>query len=165
MDIKSASKNVLDQLLVVLDQINSDDYKRVNATLGASIGQHVRHIIEFYLRLIKGLKTGIVNYDLRDRDIRIETDIEFARETIRSIGGLVDGTETRILKLELNYGNEDENNLVVDTNFQRELVYNIEHAIHHMAIIKNELKESCDYIELPSGFGIASSTIRYKKGS
>lgn len=165
MDIKSASKNVLNQLMVILDQINSNDYIRTEETLGASIGQHVRHILEFYLRLIKGFKTGIVNYDLRDRDVRLEADIDFARETIRSIFEHIDISEPKGLKLELNYGDPEDSNIVIDTNMQRELVYNIEHAIHHMAIIKNALKESCAYIQLPQGFGIASSTIRFKKGS
>ena len=164
MDLKSASRNVLDQLALVIEQINPGDYKNGLDTLGASIGQHVRHILEFYLRLLKGSKTGVVNYDLRDRDLRIENDIQFALLTIQEIVDNIELIDSMDLRLELKYGNNDESNIVIDTNFNRELAYNIEHAIHHMAIIKNALKEFYGYVELPESFGIASSTIRYNKG-
>jgi len=51
----------------------------------------------------------------------------------------------------------------IKTNALRELAYNIEHAIHHMAIIKIGINEVSPYILLPSAFGVASSTIRHLK--
>jgi hypothetical protein len=44
---------------------------------------------------------------------------------------------------------------------ERELAYNIEHTIHHMAIIKQSIIEHFTYIDLPEYFGVASSTVRY----
>jgi hypothetical protein len=43
------------------------------------------------------------------------------------------------------------------------LVYNIEHAVHHMAIMKIGIREVADYINLPDNFGIAVSTLRYRE--
>jgi hypothetical protein len=53
----------------------------------------------------------------------------------------------------------------MDTNYFRELTYNIEHAVHHMAIIKIGIREVANYVTLPADFGIAASTIRYKEAS
>jgi hypothetical protein len=51
----------------------------------------------------------------------------------------------------------------VETTALRELVYNIEHAVHHMAIMKIGVREIASYIGLSSDFGIAASTIRHKE--
>jgi len=44
----------------------------------------------------------------------------------------------------------------------RELQYNIEHAVHHLAIIKIGVKTLEDSFKLDDNFGIAASTIRNK---
>jgi hypothetical protein len=53
--------------------------------------------------------------------------------------------------------------LEIPTNFYRELLYNIEHCIHHQALIKvafNEMKMSH---LLNKNFGVAPSTIQYRE--
>ncbi len=42
---------------------------------------------------------------------------------------------------------ESDKIFTVPTNFEREMVYNIEHAIHHMAIIRIALQH--EYIHIP----------------
>ena len=46
----------------------------------------------------------------------------------------------------------------VDSNVQRELAFNLEHAIHHQALIKIGLNQLGQHME--SGFGVAPSTLR-----
>jgi hypothetical protein len=48
------------------------------------------------------------------------------------------------------------------TNYYREIVYNLEHTIHHMALIRVGLKELAS-IELPENYGVASATVKHKK--
>jgi len=67
------------------------------------------------------------------------------------------------LLLEVGYDVANDNFVTVETTAMRELVYNIEHAVHHMAIIKIGVREIANYIELPLDFGIAASTIRYQE--
>jgi hypothetical protein len=50
----------------------------------------------------------------------------------------------------------------VFTNFQRELVYNLEHTVHHMALLRIAVNQVSS-IPLPEDFGIAMSTIKYRK--
>jgi hypothetical protein len=45
----------------------------------------------------------------------------------------------------------------------REITYNIEHIVHHMALVKIGIKEVCPYVVMPPEFGIAVSTIKYHK--
>lgn len=162
MDLKITSKLVLDQLIVVLDQIKAEDYALNILTLNASVSQHIRHIIEFYICLFEGLHSGLINYDSRNRDPRIENDKVFTLELIDEIKEKISNQTINIdLSLELKYGQESEDNIRLSTNYYRELAYNIEHTIHHLAIIKQTIIEHFNYVELPDNFGIASSTVRF----
>ena len=162
MDLKITAKLVLDQLDAVLSQMSTEHYALHISSLNASVSQHIRHIIEFYVCLFDGLKTGVVNYDNRERDPRIENDKLFTQELIKDLKERIrNQVENNDLILELKYGDGSENNISLSTNFYRELAYNIEHTIHHLAIIKQSIIEHFNYIELPDHFGIASSTVRY----
>ena len=162
MDLKITAKLVLDQLDAVLCQISAEHYSLNISSLNASVSQHIRHILEFYVCLYEGLKTGVVNYDNRKRDLRIENDRLFTQNLIRELKEKINNqVDNNDLILELKYGDDSENNISLSTNYFRELAYNVEHTIHHLAIIKQPIIERFNYIELPDNFGIASSTVRY----
>jgi hypothetical protein len=65
--------------------------------------------------------------------------------------------------LELDYAVNPAEMQKVPTNFLRELVYNIEHAVHHMALIRIGVREVAPHITLPPDFGVAASTIRHQQ--
>ncbi len=68
----TVNKNI-DELIYLLERLDTKSYQQPIASLSnASIGGHTRHIIEMYLCLIEGYKSGIVNYDARKRDKIIE---------------------------------------------------------------------------------------------
>ncbi|MDH4058108.1 MAG: DinB family protein [Cyclobacteriaceae bacterium] len=164
MNIKSACCNILSQLKDLIVQISDQDYiKPVNALNSSTIGQHLRHTLEFFTSLESGVESGVINYDRRAHDKLIENDRVLALSAITRILEFVDQhTENPPLILEAGYDLNKEAFARVETNYQRELVYNIEHAIHHMAIIKIGIREVAPYINLPRDFGIAASTIRYQ---
>ena len=66
------------------------------------------------------------------------------------------------MKLEAFYGDADSSVMSLPTNYYRELMYNLEHSVHHMALIRVGLKEFSAW-HIVENFGIASSTIRHKK--
>ena len=67
------------QLSQSLSQLNNEQYTRPSVILfNATIGQHVRHIIELFTCLETGYETGVVNYEKRKRDHLIENDKELA---------------------------------------------------------------------------------------
>jgi hypothetical protein len=162
MNLTTASRSVLEHVAFVLIRIRQEDYPAKISFLEASVGEHVRHILEFYLCLFEGLKSGKINYDLRRRDKRIEKDKDFALKVVHRIIGQIECQEhDSDLILELKYGDVSNHNINLKTNYKRELVYNIEHTIHHLAIMKQAFLRDFNYIELPENFGIASSTVRY----
>lgn len=165
MDIKTACKSVLLQLDQVVNQIDHVDYsKPIEILSGSTLGQHIRHTIEFFICLQEGCLSGVVNYDKRRRDVTIEEDPERAKESIAGIRKFVDKIpEDFPLVLEVNYELNIEDIQTVQSNFIRELTYNIEHTVHHMAILKIGLADITPYVRVPKGFGVAVSTLRYRK--
>jgi uncharacterized damage-inducible protein DinB len=162
MQLQLAVNNVFSQLVSSLDQLTPEQYTKVCTNLSnSSIGQHVRHIIEMFQCLEKGYDTGVVNYEKRNRDRAIETEKELALELIHGISKRLD-RENRELKLEGVYNDTSEELMQFNTNYYREVVYNMEHMIHHMALIRVGLRE-VDNIEVPASFGVASATVKFNR--
>lgn len=167
MQLIKASHTILSQLISVVHQISERDFVRPCPSLGnSSLGQHLRHTLEFYLCLESGCQSGVVNYDKRAHDKLIETDKFIALAAIDRIKEFIAKQTTDFpLQLEVGYELDSEASVSMQTNYFRELTYNIEHAVHHMAIMKIGVKEIAPYVTLSPEFGIAASTIRYKETS
>ena len=165
MELKNATNRVLLQLQDVIHQMSDNEFvQEVDVFNGATIGQHIRHTLEFFICLKKSDGLGLVNYDKRDHDKDIESNRQLSLIEIDKINSYVQGLDAdQKLRLEVNYDLEKEQSYCIDTNVYRELAYNIEHAIHHMAIMKIGLKQLFPHIGLPADFGIASSTVRHAK--
>ncbi len=165
MKLNDACKDIMMQLYAVINSISEEDFSKPIPLLNQStIGQHVRHTLEFFTCLMNNIKTGEINYDDRDHDKIIETDKLIALAVIEDIKIFLNNVSEDIpLNLNASYSLKDSVALKIKTNLFRELAYNIEHAIHHMAIMKIGIKEIAPYVELPSHFGIAVSTIKYQQ--
>jgi len=162
MTIQQSVKNIFQQLEGSLVQLSYEDYYLQIETLsGATIGQHVRHVLEMFVCLQDGYAIGIVNYEKRKRDITIETSKDVAINLMHDIGtSLFSNNKNLILEAGFDETSDELNKL--PTNYFREIAYNLEHAIHHMALIKIGIKKVAD-IKLPEGYGVASSTIKYRQ--
>jgi hypothetical protein len=108
--------------------------------------------------LEENYELGIVNYDNRKRNIAIQTDTEIAISQIRIIQ---DSLEKQNKKIELQQIIDGEE-IRLDSNYFRELLYNLEHCIHHQALIKVAVLQS-ETIIVDENFGVARSTIEYRK--
>jgi hypothetical protein len=162
MQLQQAVNNAFVQLAVSLEKLTPEQYSYPCERLSHStIGQHVRHIIEMFQCLEKGYETGIVNYENRQRDRRIETDKDLALNLLRNIQDSL-AREDRVLMLEGVYNDDSTEIMRFQTNYQREIVYNLEHTIHHMALIRVGLGE-LTVIELPESYGVASATVKHKR--
>ncbi len=149
--------NQLQDLRSLLSEINDASYNAPVTMLGnGSIGQHTRHIIEMIQCLVKGYESGHVNYENRERNSRIEKETRFALLVMEDcIAGA--NRPDKILQLW-----QQESSAAISTTYERELLYNMEHAIHHMALIKVALREMKLNIT-GEEFGVAPATIRYNK--
>ena len=147
-------------MIDLCESLNQDQYSFKSEFLnGASIGEHLRHSYEFYVCLLKRENPTIINYDERKRDARIETDLAYAVEQMQSLK-----THLKPIKndVPLKLSSKEANAQMVSTSLERELVYCLDHAIHHQALIKIGLKELNLYHLVNENFGVAYSTIRFR---
>ena len=134
-------------------------YAQRSAVLsGASVGQHVRHVLELFTCLLEGYAHGTIHYENRKRDHRIETDRMLAAELLSKTADLI---EQQDRQLTLAYSTGTDTLEYIPTSYQRELLYNLEHAIHHMALIRIGIS-AVAAIQLPDNFGVAPSTLQYR---
>jgi uncharacterized damage-inducible protein DinB len=155
-------KDSFTQLTVALNSITDDEYVQPSQNLSdATIGQHTRHIIELYQCLLNGYGEAVVCYDHRKRDAAIETNKELAKHLLVDIAARSE-QPNKDMQLRAVYGDASADELIVHTNYYRELAYNLEHTIHHMALIKVGLKE-LNKAEVNGAFGVASSTVRHRQ--
>ncbi|ASZ11945.1 DinB family protein [Chitinophaga pendula] len=153
--------SLLSQILQLLEQLTDKEYSNKIALLSdATIGQHIRHIIEFYLELNTGYASGIINYDKRKRDHSIEVDRTCAINKLQQLIAELE-KENISLILETDYSTIDSTAELIKTDYMRELAYNLEHTVHHMALIRVGIY-MFNRLELPKDFGVAISTIKYR---
>jgi hypothetical protein len=162
MQLQQAVNNVFVRLSETLKQLSQEQYIQPCDTLFKNtIGQHVRHIIELFQCLENGYEAGVVNYEKRKRDKTIENDKEFASQLLKEIYNQLDRAD-KALTLEATYDDHSEAPIRIETNFNREIAYNLEHTIHHMALIRVGINEVSG-IRLPDDFGVASSTVKHRQ--
>ena len=146
----------LSNLLLLL---NDKQYNQKITFLGnASIGGHTRHIIELLKCATDGYNTGTVDYLNRVRDLVIERDKSFAIQELSLMAKQIMQADKQ-MNLVIECCEENALNYVTTTYF-REIVYNAEHAIHHLALIRVALREMQLEI-VGDDFGMAYSTIKY----
>lgn len=162
MLLQKSVQHIFDQLCEVLQQLSCEEYRQPSAVLnGSTIGQHVRHTVELFQCLLAGYEQGTVNYENRNRDIAIETNRLLAHNLLTEIAGNLNLKNKRLMLFSF-YDAEQGEALTVETNFYREVVYNLEHTIHHMALIRIGIQDLCT-LTLKESFGVAPSTIQYRK--
>lgn len=161
--MKSAqfSVAILSQLEEVVEQLSNDSYcNNMEVFSGASIGQHIRHILEFYHCIIEQKNAKELCYDTRKRDVALEENKTTALKFIKAIKeGLKSFSQDSDLVL---ISMLQDTELKTPSSLSRELLYALEHAVHHMAIIKIGLLIGCPKIQIPKNFGVADSTIQYR---
>lgn len=163
--MKTYCQENLNEIKKVLLLLTDEQYSYPSETLfGATIGQHVRHILEFYQSVLNGLDTKIVNYDNRKRNLLIETDNKYAIHVIDEINeNLALDIVDEPYILEGNFCAEEGKETQIKTTFFRELAYCLEHSIHHQALIKVGLLEVNCLSYIDETFGLAPATIRFRK--
>lgn len=159
---------LLEQGAALLSELPPDLYPKPEPSVASSgIGSHVRHVIDYYRRFLSGVESGRLDYDRREREERIERDLEYGcdqlRATIRALDGLRgEGDPSAPLMVKMD---------AIDTasrpapwsasSVERELQFVMSHTVHHFALIAVILR--LNGREPVEGFGVAPSTLRYWK--
>lgn len=156
MTITAQLQQQLQQLTAVLEKITKVQYTFKSTFLSnATIGAHTRHIIELLQCTITGYDIELIDYVHRERNFEIEQNKELALSLIKTVQNNI------YLKDKILFVLNDDGSSIC-SSFNRELVYNVEHIIHHLALIKVALIELNENI-VDDNFGFAYATIQYKQ--
>lgn len=161
MKLRDTSIAILSDLRSILIQLSDEEFKLPLAIFSeASVGQHTRHILEFFQCLIQSYSTDIICYDDRTRSLDLESNVTFAIEKLDQICQDLD--EIRSDKTLNLAGQLSETRFSVQSSMMREMIYVVEHTVHHLAVIKIGLVVNFPEINIPDNFGVADSTQRFK---
>ena len=152
----AALNNLVHVLMQLPHAINYTN--RCEALSDATIGQHTRHIIELYQCLLAGYPTGKINYDDRERNPLYENDRDAAIAVIKEIQQNLHKPDRQVNI----FCGTNENPVCIESNYYREVLYNLEHCIHHQALIKVALV-TIKHIHIDASFGVAPSTLQHRQ--
>jgi len=166
--VRLAAVAVLDQGAGFIEGLDEGCYTGKSETLGASIGQHVRHALDHFSALMdgyeaEGLGSGPVSYDQRRRGTEIETDRAAALDRIRVIQGQLGALDEVQLEWPLKIrvmASADRPEVELDSTLVRELAFVTHHAIHHWALCRVAAKDHG--VECEATFGRAPSTLAFE---
>ncbi|MGB2171336.1 MAG: hypothetical protein ACPH03_02725, partial [Flavobacteriaceae bacterium] len=147
-------------LIDLTNSLDSKHYTHKSLWLNdATIGEHLRHAYAYYFCLIQGGPKGIVNYENRVRDFQFETQRDYA---IKKMKALVASFLTLETHSPLIIISQESSLPQITSSMARELIYCLDHTIHHQALIKIGLKELGLLHLVSEKFGVAYSTLRYR---
>ena len=154
------ARNVIMKHVDVISGLTLDEYtKKFDLLGGGTIGGHTRHVIELFQQLDQGYENGCVSYDERKRNKRLEEDVDLAMECLADIISRMEKPDKPLFLRSLYLSRE----MAIESSYFRELLYNIEHCIHHHALIRVALL--CLGNSVDENFGVAKSTWLYRQES
>jgi hypothetical protein len=163
MNIQSAIRDVSVQMKTLLEQLPPAAYcQPLPAYNGSSIGQHFRHIIEFFQCLESGIENAYIDYAARERNTLYECNPTM---TAAAMDTFVTGMDNHALDkpllvcAELGEGSRP----AYQSTYGRELLFAFDHAIHHLAIIRIGMHAHFPEISTQPTLGISPSTLLAKQ--
>lgn len=150
----------------LLGRLTDEDYAAVGQSrIGSSIGAQVRHVLDHYSCLLAGIEEGVVDYDARTRDPRLELDRGRARATFTAHQAALarldpDGP----LFVQIHPGpHADLPGKTAGSSLHRELQFVLLHTVHHYAMIAVELR--LRGLPCEPDLGVAPATLGHRRAS
>jgi uncharacterized damage-inducible protein DinB len=156
---------LLRQLADLVVSLSAEQYTRNPVgVVESSVGGHVRHSLDHVHALLRGLRSGEMSYDHRDRGTDVERDRLAAVDAILRL-------EQELTAFPWHEGRHlitlsalvapDLPPVRVLTSPGRELAFVVSHTVHHNALIRVMVKLLGG--ELPADFGYAPSTVAHHR--
>lgn len=133
--------------------------KAANGT--GSVGGHFRHNLDFVNSFLNGISEGRIDYNKRERDVRVEEDRQYACEKLIFAAKRIDSLTAELLERFVMIRSELDRNIWHASSVSRELEFLLSHTVHHHAMIAEKLAGF--EIAVGGNFGVAASTLDYWK--
>jgi hypothetical protein len=160
--LRKAFINSLLQVSDILDVVQGlPEDKATEFYQDCNAGKHIRHVLDHLLTFIVSVETGVLDYNCRNRESIEESDWHAAQaqldQIISTLEALPIGEQTLQVISETDSGVEMIEHF--SSNVPREILFLINHTMHHAAYIRL-LAKGCD-ITFPEHIGIAPATATY----
>ena len=143
----------LDQLLELVSTLEDEQYTFVPQGNSSSVGQHLRHTLEIFILLVENYDSGRLDYENRARNLELEKNRALAVNKLNYLKENFNKPDKPIELLN--------NQFIIKTSYTRELLYQLEHIVHHNAIIR-PIVASFLGKGIQENFGYAPATIKYQ---
>lgn len=159
---------ILNQGESLLQEVSDDAYiLKVPTVFNASIGGHYRHCLDHFRSLLDAAADGDLNYDYRERGTLIENDrfaaLNATRELRAGYERLNPALLQRPLAVTCKTSYSSSGSQASPSTVGREIMYSVAHTVHHYALIS--VMGRLLGVTLPTGFGVAPSTLKHQATS
>ncbi|MCC6153239.1 MAG: hypothetical protein IT367_05740 [Candidatus Hydrogenedentes bacterium] len=140
-----------------------DQFERAGGLFSA-IGPHLRHCLDHAVCFLRGLRSGVIEYDARDRDLRLENDADYYREVARNVMDQLASLPPSMLPNAIRVCQISAPGApltTVESTVERELLFLSGHTIHHLAIVTQIAREHG--IAMAPELAIAFSTAAHRE--
>ncbi|HMO38174.1 MAG TPA: DinB family protein [Saprospiraceae bacterium] len=168
MNTIQGNQRMIEQIAQLLQRIDQEVYTQPLAIFNHStVGQHFRHILDFYRCLLRGVAADKVDYADRDRDPRIEADPQYTGEVCQRIADALSMlSEMQAVEVVGDFSNQtDMERPLLRSSVGRELMFAHDHAVHHLAMIKIGLQYADPQLAMDAQLGVAPSTIKHRRAA
>ncbi len=160
------NERMIRQLTDLLERIPPDIYCAPLALFnGSSLGQHFRHIVDFYRCMARGIPEQKIDYTARERDLRTETQPRYAADLLTEcLEQLRPADMSLCVRVATDFiGQLPKERIFVDSTVGRELMFAHDHAVHHLAMIRMGLQQTAPEVRLDDAVGYAAATVSYRQ--
>ncbi len=160
-----ALRAALRQGLELASTLDAATFARAIPPGPSGVGSHLRHAAGFVQVFLRGLASGRIDYDARERDERLEREPGRAAELLRSLIRELSPREPFALadpvlvRMEAPAGAGPEEHWHPST-VGRELAFLVSHTVHHLALVALALRRSDRAV--PVELGVAPSTLAHR---
>jgi hypothetical protein len=163
MQAKNALLHTIAQMTDLLSQIEPHEYRQPLPEYdGSSLGQHFRHIIEFFICLEKGIPSGTVDYAARERNQMYENLPGVAASVLADFAESMKGMNVgQTVQMRAEFGSAERP--LYPSTVGRELAFVYDHAIHHLAMIKIGLRCRFPHVQADRDLGVSPSTLKWRE--
>ncbi len=170
MNAKQGTILIAAQMAGLLEKLDQETYTRPLPLFhGSTVGQHFRHILEFYTCLFDGVLSAHVDYSSRKRNTAISECPRTALAVLDYVADTVKNQDDhQWLKIDSEFSDDcvpGAERPVYLSSMGRELQYAFDHAVHHLAMIRMGLEVYFPEIRVDDDLGVAPSTLKYRKGT
>ncbi|WP_026959735.1 hypothetical protein [Aliagarivorans taiwanensis] len=160
----NATIDTLEQVKQLIGFASGPLYNQPSAHSQSGIGRHVRHILDHFWALQLGMEQGVIDYNQRQRDSALEQQPDLALARCQQLIEWLDGQieQDNPLQVISEISVHEQQNIEVSSLLSRELLYLINHTIHHIAYAK--LLGQQLGLQFDAALGLAPSTASYLRG-